>query len=229
MARQSGVSRSRKRDLSQPDEFISLTTKIINYFKDHLKTVIIVSCAAVVIAAGVFLITYLRSINNQKAFNLLSKAQAEYNKSASEDPVKAHEKTDGMFKTIFDQYPNTKGARSAYLVYANYCYKAGKTEKAIEYYNKALDRFKGDPVVEEAVYSGLAYAYRDKREYDKAVGYFDKLTSTANKALQEEAYYNLGLIYEETKKPDKSKAAFKKIVDEFTESMYFEIASQKVG
>ncbi len=229
MARQSGVSRSRKRDLSQPDEFISLTTKIINYFKDHIKAVIVVLCAVTAAGVSLLLILHYGNVNNQEAFKLLSEAQTEYQKSAEEDPVKAYEASNELFEQIFEKHPKTSGARSGYLIYANICYKAGEYDKAINYYNKALNKFQGKTGIEEAVYSGLAYAYRDQANYDKAAGYFDKLTSTENKTLQEEAYYNLGLIYEETNNPEKSRKAFKTIVDEFTGSMYFEIAKQKVG
>lgn len=88
-------------------------------------------------------------------------------------------------------------AKEFYRV-GNEHYEKGDFDKAIEYYNKAVE---ADPLFDKAYYNrGLAYAC--KEDYDKAIEDIDKMIEL--KPNFAEAYYILGLAYEYKQMPEKA-------------------------
>jgi len=83
--------------------------------------------------------------------------------------------------------------------------------------------------VEYLVLSGLGYSYAAKQEYQEAATYFEKIASGPESIMKDEALFNLGSIYHALGNPEKSKEFYKKIVSEYPDSIYSELAKDKVA
>ena len=224
------ISRARKRDLENPDEFITFWTKLFNFVTEHKFQV---SCAltflVVLIIVAAVTVYYLKQSEN-KAFFLLQQGVAEYQASMKAgDPNKAYLEAGKNFGLILEKYSNRKGGKLARFAYANMCYTAGDYDKAIANFSKLLGDFNNEPFLKYLVLSSLGYSYNAKKDYKTSVKYFEMIVTTPDYSNKDEALFNLGELYAKIGEKDKSLDAFKKILSDHTGSMYTEIAKEKIA
>jgi tetratricopeptide (TPR) repeat protein len=229
MARKS-VSRSRKRDLNNPDEFISFWTKLFDFVTAHKVQV---SCAfgalLVLLIIGAASFYYLRKSEN-KAFSLLQEGIVKYQSLLkTEGPDKALKGTEKDFERIINNYSQRQGGILARLYYADMCFSAKEYDKAITLYNPLLAEFKDEPFLKNLVLNGLGYCYEAKKDYKTASGYFEMVATAPDYPVKDEALFNLGEMYAAAGNKDKSIRAFKKILSDYPESIYTEIVREKLS
>ncbi|MBW2603954.1 MAG: tetratricopeptide repeat protein [Deltaproteobacteria bacterium] len=224
------ISRARKRALEDPDEFITLWTKLFNFTAEHKVQV---SCAlafllVLVIVAAVTVYSLKKSEN--KAFFLLQQGVAKYQALVKAgNPNKAYLDAGKDFGLIMEKYSGRKGGKLARFTYADMCYAAGDYEKAIANFNKLMVDFNDEPFLKNLILSSLGYAYKAKKDYKTSAGYFEIIVTTPDYRIKDEALFNLGELYAEIGDKDKSLDAFKKILSDHSGSMYTEIAKEKIG
>ena len=228
MAKKS-ISRSRKRDLNDPDEFISFWTKTFDFVTAHKVQV---SCALgfflvlLIVAATVF---YFLKQSEKTAFSLLEKGIEKYQTLLkTETPENAYKDAGKDFEKIIKKYSGIEGGKLASLFYADMSYDAKDYDKAISLYKPLLEEFKDKPFLKNLALNGLGYSYEAKKDYQTASGYFEMVATDQNYPIKDEALFNLGEMYAATGNKDKSKSAFKKILSDYPESMYTEIVKEKM-
>lgn len=219
------VSRSRKRELEAPDEFITFSARSLEYLAKNKIYVVSLFSALFLIFALFSVLKYSSDKKEEKAFFLLSKSVNQYQSLSGNidgEKVAATEK----FEELVDKYSKNKGGEIAALFYANICYDSGDFDKAIGLYKRALQYFKEEPDVYNLVLSGLGYSHGGKKDYDNAIKYFKMITSGKSLLLKDEAFFNMGLIYSETGDAAKSMEAFQNIVENYPESIYLDLARE---
>ena len=224
------ISRARKRDLENPDEFITFWTKLFNFVTEHKFQV---SCALtfliVLLIVAAVTVYYLRQSEN-KAFFLLQQGVAKYQTlMRAGNPSKAFLEAEKDFGLILEKYSNRKGGKLARLTYADMCYAAGDYDKAIANFSKLLEDFNDEPFLKNLVLSSLGYSYNAKKDYKTSAKYFEMIVTTPDYNNKDEALFNLGELYAKIGEKDKSLDAFKKILSDHTGSMYTEIAKEKIA
>ena len=224
------ISRARKRDLENPDEFITLWTKLFDFISEHKVQV---SCAlsflAVLIIVAAVTVYSLRKSENKASF-LLQQAVAKYQSLVKAgNPSKAYLEAGKDFGLIMEKYSDRKGGKLARFTYAEMCYAAGDYDKAIANFNKSLVDFNDEPFLKNLVLSDLGYSYNAKKDYKTSAKYFEMIVTTPDYSIKDEALFNLGELYAEIGDNDKSIDAFKKILSDHSGSMYTEIAKEKVA
>jgi tetratricopeptide (TPR) repeat protein len=224
------ISRARKRDLENPDEFITFWTRLFNIVTEHkiqFLCALTVFCVLIIVAAVT--VYYLKQSEN-KAFFLLQQSVAKYQAlMKAGDPSKAYQEAEKNFGVILEKYSNRKGGKLARLAYANICYDAGDYDKAIANFSKLLVDFNDEPILKNLVLSSLGYSYNAKKDYKTSAKYFEMIVTTPDYANKDEALFNLGELYAKIGEKDKSLDAFKKILSDHTGSMYTAIAKEKIA
>ena len=224
------ISRARKRDLENPDEFITFWTRLFNIVTEHkiqFLCALTVFCVLIIVAAVT--VYYLKQSEN-KAFFLLQQSVAKYQAlMKAGDPSKAYQEAEKNFGVILEKYSNRKGGKLARLVYADICYDAGDYDKAIANFSKLLEDFNDEPFLKNLVLSSLGYSYNAKKDYKTSAKYFEMIVTTPDYNNKDEALFNLGELYAKIGEKDKSIDAFKKILSDHTGSMYTEIAKEKIA
>lgn len=224
------ISRARKRDLENPDEFITLWTKLFNFTAEHKVQV---SCAltflaVLIIVAGVTVYSLKKSEN--KAFSLLQQGVVKYQTLLkASNPNKAYLDVGKDFELIMKKYSGRKGGKLARITYAEMCYAAGDYDKAIANFNKSLVDFNDEPFLKNLILSDLGYSYKAKNDYKTSAKYFEMIVTTPDKSIKDEALFNLGELYDAIGDKDKSIDAFKKILSDHSGSMYTEIVKEKIA
>jgi tetratricopeptide (TPR) repeat protein len=223
------ISRARKRDLDQPDEFITFWTKLFQFCsarKAQLSYVFGGIFVLLIIITGVI---YHSIKSENKAFALFQQGIDKYQSiTKREGPDKAYFGVKEDFQLIIEKYAGRKGTKLATFVYANICYAAKNYDKAIELYNQSLEDYNDDPFIHYLVLNSLGYSYKVKKDYKAAIKYFEMIASTPDAVLKDEALFNLGELYAKTGFHDKSIEMYKKIISDHSDSMYIEIVKERI-
>ena len=224
------VKKTRKELLKEPDEFITLTGKLIRLATDH-KTKLTyglgIILALAIIISGVRFFSMRAEI---KAAALLDQSMTEYsNLQADKKPQEVYAAVSPGFQNILKKYGTKNNGKLARLVYANICYEAGNYEQAIELYNTSQKDFANHPMILHQVLSSLGYAYEQKQDYAMAISYFEKITSAPEHGLQDEALFHLGRLYDKMGQPQKSKEAYNKLVSDYPDFIYIDVVKEKIA
>ncbi len=223
------ISRSRKRDLEQPDEFITLWTKLFRFASENkvlLSSALGFIGVLIVVILGIAY--YLKTSENQ-SFALLDQAMNTYQTVAeSEGLSKAYQETGKNFQSIMDKYPNRSGGKLGRFLYANICYHVENYDKAIELYKQSLADFQDESFLKKLVLTSLGYAYQSQKDYPTAAKFFERVVQQPDSVMKDEALFNLGELYAAMGHYDKSKEAFNKILSNHIDSMYIEMVKEKI-
>jgi len=222
--------KTRKQLLKEPDQFISFSSKMMNYIIEHK---IGISFAAglvftlIIIVSGV---KYFSSKEENKSFALMEKALTRYEEMEKKDgPEKAFQETQKDFQSIIDKYGSRGGGRAARIAFANIAFQAKDFDKSIALYEKALQELPAASSLKNMILSNLGYSYEGKNDYQNAEKYFNMIVSGQDPLMKDDAFFNLGRIYVKMEKKDKSREAYKKLVNEYPESMYVSMIKEMIS
>ena len=221
---------TRKKLLKEPDEFITISGKIIRFVMDYkypLTGGLVGLVILILIGAG---IRYFSIKAENTAFTLLSQSQIKYEALLKQTgPQKALTEVAADFEGILKKYSTKKGGRLARVIYASICYKAGNLDRAIVLYNESLIDFNSNPFLKNLILSGLGYAHEEKKDLESATKYFNMILAGPDPVMKSEALYHLGRLYDAKGERDKSNAAYKQLLDRHADSIYTELVKEKLG
>lgn len=221
---------TRKQLLGEPDEFITFSSKLL---RSVIKYKIQISCilgATALLIAVVSGVWYFSDKAENRAFAMLNQVTVKYETIMKESgPHKAHLGVKEDFQLIFEKYSRTDGGRFAKIIYANICYNAGDFERAIVWYNKALQNFAGNRPFKDLILSALGYSHEMRGDYKTAIRYFNMIASEHDSIIKDEALFNLGRLYAAVGDKERSTDAFKRIILDHPDSIYSNFAIERVG
>jgi tetratricopeptide (TPR) repeat protein len=222
--------KTRKELLKEPDEFITLSSKLIGFGVEHKNQLIYGLGIIVALALIVSGIRFFSIRAENKAAELLNQSLAKY-ESVKDDnkPLEAYERVSADFQLILDKYGGKESGKVARLTYANICYDAGKYEQAIGLYKTSLKDFEGNPLIHNQILSSLGYAWEQLNDYATAASYFEKLSSAPEAAISADALFHLGWLYEKLEQPEKSKASYNKILSDHQDFIYIDLLKERMS
>lgn len=226
---QKRVSRSRKRDLEQPDRFANFTHNLLQFATKH--KVCLSTALGLIITLSIAIAGWLYFANKaeEKALSLLAQSQNKYQAIIENStPDLAYLDVANDFKLIMQKYSGKMGGKLAQFIFANICYQAGDYDQAIELYNQSLSDFGDNPFIKNLILSNLGYSHEAKIEYKPAAKYFEMLVSAPDYSMKDEALFNLAQIYAGMGNYEQRLNALKKIVSDYKDSMYLEIAKESI-
>lgn len=221
--------KSRKQLLKKPDEFITLTGRAIAFAGRYQKQISYALCAVMASVLIFFGYRFFAQRAEVKAFSMLQQTQSEYQalKDATSAP-EAYSKVSEAFEEILKKYGGNAGGKLARIIYANISYDAGHYDKAIGLYKQSLNHFQDDEVVYNLIVNSLGYAYQQMGDAQTAAVYFERAAATTDSFVREEALFNLGWVYQKLEKAAKSRQALQKFVDEYPNSIYFDLVQEEL-
>ncbi len=221
---------TRKELLNEPDEFISFSSRLLSFIVTYKIQILYFVGALALIGIVLSGFEYFSRKAEKEAFAMLQKAKTDYELSLKKDgPEKAMNEVKNDFMNIMNKYSGNRGAKMAGLELAKVYYNAGDIDLSIEQYGKALKAFNDNSDVKCQILSSLGYAYEAKNDLKSAVNQFETIVSEPHNFLKDEALFNLGRLFAAMGDEKKSKAAYQKIVSDFTGSFYLEIAKECVS
>jgi tetratricopeptide (TPR) repeat protein len=221
--------KSRKELLEEPDPFLVFVGQMMEFVKKYQKQLIASIGTVVAVAIVITGVLYFKNQSENRSAMMLGNAIAKYNAiKKDESSFIAYEDVKKDYKNIVEKYGSTGAGKIALMQYADVCYLTKNYDEAIKAYNKAMDAL-GKTEFKTIILSGLAYSYEGKEDYEQAAKYFEMIASDGAAVMKDQALFNLGLMYGKLQKPEQEKAAYARLVSEYTNSMYFDLASEKVA
>ena len=223
--------KTRKELLKEPDEFITLSGKLIRFAVAH-KTLL--TCAMAIIIGLAVIITGIRffSIRSEnKAAALLDNSLTTYEslKNENKSPEEIYGAVSPDFQFILVKYGSKESGKIARLTFANICYNAGKYEQAIKLYETSLEDFGTHPLIRNQVLGSLGYAWEQLNDYATAAVYFEKLAAAPEPIMRAEALYHLGWLYDKLGNTEKSEAAYNKILSDHQDFIYLDLVKERMS
>ncbi|MDA8142030.1 MAG: tetratricopeptide repeat protein [Desulfobacteraceae bacterium] len=218
---------TRKELVKEPDEFITLTGKVIQWARQNTKPLIYGICAFL---ALILLISGFRYYNNHQeaaASDLLSKSLMSYQEADRKDePEKALAAAKPEFERLINEYGGTSEGRIGGILYGHMLLAGHEPAEAAGFYEKALNNAENDPILRNVILNGLATVAMEKEDNAAAIGYLEKITAGRESVLKDSALFNLGRLYRISGDLEKSKKAFSQLVADFPDSMYTNMARE---
>jgi tetratricopeptide (TPR) repeat protein len=222
--------KTRKELLREPDEFMTISGKLIGFAVDH-KNQLAYALGIIVILALIisgYRFFSIRAENNAAA--LLDKNLTKYNSlKADKQPDEVYGEVSVDFQFILDKYKGKESAKLARIIYANICYNAGKYKQAIELFKTALTDFAKYPMIHQQILSNLGYAYEQEKDYSTAVGYFEKISTAPEPIMRDEALFHLGRLYDKLGENEKSREAYNKILTDHQDFIYIDLVKERMS
>lgn len=220
---------TRKELVKGPDEFITLTGKVIQWARDNAKTLIYGVC---LFFAAVILISVFRIYKNSQmttASTQLSHAITVYKEAVEKKDSAAEtlEEVRSDFDRLVDTYGSQAEGRIGRILYGHIALAGQATDEAIEMYAKAYKTFDNDPSLKNVVLNGLAKAHMEKGETAAAIENFEKIVQSSSGLFKDNALFHLGCLYMETGDTAKSTQYFEQLTKDFPQSIFAEIAKEK--
>lgn len=222
---------TRKELIKGPDEFISTTGKVIQWARENTKPLVygtVAFFALLIIVAGY---SFIKQKREQAAAALLSQCLETYQSSQDDDkdPAKMLAMAKPDFDRLVKDYSGMPAGRLGRVIYGHLALAAKEFDQAKTLYEKALGDFGNDPSIENTILNGLAMVAVQSQDDAAAIGYFEKIASGKSVLLKDVALFNLGQLYAKTGETEKAVAAYKRLSDEYPDSMYANIAREKAA
>ncbi len=224
------AKKTRKELLKEPDEFITLSSRLFGFIANYKKAIGNV-CLGVLLAAAAFS-GYVGYSGRQESAAAAQLAQtlAKYERLRAETSQdKAVQAVAEDFQRILNDYGNRSNGSVARVLFANLCYEAGDFKQAAELYQQSLARFADDPLMRFQLLKSLGYTHEGLKDDAAAVGYFEQALSMAQKNLQDDVLFHLGELYARLGDSQKSMQAFNRLLTDHQDSVYVHMARERVS
>ena len=221
---------TRKELLKEPDQFMTFSGKFFRFATEYKSQIVYGILGVIVVILAVTAFHYFSDRAENRAFMLLKKGMDLYSLTLDKkDPRQAFLAVEKDFDDLFNKYGKKDGGRFARLIFANMCFDAGEIDKAIDMYQQSLKDFSHQPSLRNFVLSGLAHAYQAKKDDVNAAKYFESIIEGTGTTLKDDALFNLGMLYAKMGQKQKSEETFEKLVSDYSDSIYIEIAKEKIA
>jgi len=220
---------TRKQLLKEPDEFLTFSAKLFNFVLEHRTQALGALGGVILIVLAVSGFSYYSHKQASAAEAQLQKSWNQYEAIRNEKgPVEAYQAVGSEFDKLISEHGGRPGGKAARVILANICYNGGDIDKAITLYEASLDNFE-DPFYRGQILNGLGYAHEAKKDYKKAIEYFEVTASGSSGVLKAEALFNLARLNGALGNSEKSADAYRKVISDYPDSLYADLVRERMG
>ena len=188
-----------KKQLKQPDEFITVTQRGLLFIQEHSKKIVTAGVIIVVIVAGfVFFQMWEKKKEaeaNQK-FSLATEAYQRVSNPYREGSPSEVKNALKNFEEVIRQYPGTSGEKLSLLYKGNIHFGLGEFDEAIKAYQAFLEKVGKEELYRIFALEGLGYAYEGKKDYAKAIEFYQQIIALGENFQSGDVHLSLGRCYE---------------------------------
>lgn len=210
---------TRKELLKGTDEFLSLSSKAVNFITTHLRELKYAGFViAILVVAYLGVTTYLRYVNKngQNAYNTAYQTLTkEMKPDANPDNLR---KSEELFNKVTDDYGLSKVARLALPQIAYLKFLDKKYDEAIVLYRKFLDKVSGNTEYELMTNLALAACFEAKGDLKTAMETLIPVVEIPDNSFREPAMLSLARLYRLDNKPEKAREILNEFVEQHADS-----------
>ena len=201
-----------KKQLKEPDEFITLTERAFFFIREHSKKVAGGGILFLVLILAFILLQMWDKKKEEEAARELGVATGLYERvvaQAREGSTQGDKDILAKFDEIITKFPRTSSGRFSLLYKGNMYLKIGEFDEATKAYTAFLDKSGKERLYRYFAWEGLGHAYEGKKDYAKALEAYQKMLEVAEGYQLAEANLNIGYCYEKLGKSREALESFK--------------------
>ena len=210
---------TRKELLKGTDEFLTFSSKAVNFITTHLRELKYAGFAiAILVVAYLGVTTYLRYVNKngQNAYNTAYQTLTkEMKPDANPDNLR---KSEELFNKVTDDYGLSKVARLALPQIAYLKFLDKKYDEAIVLYRKFLDKVSGNTEYELMANLALAACFEAKGDLKTAMETLIPVVEIPDNSFREPAMLSLARLYRLDNRPEKAREILNEFVEQHADS-----------
>jgi tetratricopeptide (TPR) repeat protein len=210
---------SRKELLKKPDEFITLSTRTLNWVKDNVPKVIWMGSGMILLVILYF--GYSAYQNRQERL-----AHEKY--FSSLEITDADKKLKNLDE-IIKEYPRTKAATASWVTVGHLHYQKKDFQGAVLAYQSALTKGNFPPAFKILILENLAYALEQKGDLPQAAKTFSEIAQGKENLLKEDALLSLARVYQKMGKPQEAKSTYQTFLKSFPKSIYVSMVKDRLS
>ena len=221
-----------KRQLKEPDEFITLTEKAIHFTSHHGKSIV---AGGIFILVLILVIVFFRVGERKKeeeaakaygtASEMYERGVAQAQEASAQDTKEVLER----FNEIVTKFPKTSFGKLSLIYQGNICLRQGAYDEAIKAYSTFLEKAGKERLYRYFAWEGLGHAYEEKKDYGKALEAFQKILEFGEGYQLAEAHLDIGYCYEKLEKGKEAAENFKAFLSMSPKSELASVIHRKVS
>lgn len=242
----------RRKDLRQPDEFVTITMKFGQWLRDNQRLVAFAVGALVIVVVSIAIAVQISSSSRISSSSSLwialnSAAAPVVAPDDQEDfpeeiehfkTYEARSKASvSSFQKVIDEHEGSPAGQAARLGLASTKFSLGEFAEARTLYEAFLSDTSGLQMYEAVAVEGAGFCYEAQKNYDKALEYFRRLEKIDNGDQQDLAKYHQGRILELMNKQSDAAELYRGVVrrsEQATDAMVtngyaFEMAENRLS
>ena len=201
-----------KRQLKEPDEFITITERAFVFIRQHTKKIAAAgTILLVLILAAVFFQMWEKRKEEQAArafgvaLEISGRGVAQGQEGSAQDFKAVLEK----FDEIILKFPRTSSGKISLVFKGNILLKLDEYDEAIKAYTIFLDKAGKERIYQYFAWEGLGHAYEGKKDYAKALEAYKKILDIGEGYQLAEAHLTIAYCYEKLGKNKEALESFK--------------------
>lgn len=221
-----------KKQLKEPDEFITLTERTFIFIREHSRKVAGGAILLLVLIVALFLFQMWERKKESDAAREFGVATGLYERGiaqAREGSIQGEKEILAKFEEIITKYPRTTSGRFSLLYKGNIYLKKGELDEAIKAFTDFLDKAGKERLYRYFAWEGLGHAYEGKKDYAKALDSYQKILEGGEGYQLAEANLNIGYCYEKLGKPKEALESFKAFLNSSPKSSLSNVVLRKVA
>ena len=216
------TAKVRRKDLIQPDQFISTTDILIAYCSKHKTGLFSIVIALIIV---VFLGLWIKYNQNKKSLGMESLYfKVEQAKSAKDMNSKDKIKQIGLFLDEFSEGPQKQ---RALLVLADEYFNEASYDKAIDFYQNVVNG-SGSSLSQQLANMGIAYSLEGKNDYKNAINAYKTTIQYSNEYPLFDIYVGLARCYELNNEKNEALLTLREMQNKFSSHSKINVIKSKI-
>jgi lipopolysaccharide biosynthesis regulator YciM len=216
------TAKIRRKDLIQPDQFISTTDILIAYCSKHKTGLISIVISLIIV---VFLGLWIKYNQNKKSLGMESLYfKVEQAKSAKDMNSKDKIKQIGLFLDEFSEGPQKQ---RALLVLADEYFNEASYDKAIEFYQNVVNG-SGSSLSQQLANMGIAYSLEGKNDYKNAINAYKTTIQYSNEYPLFDIYVGLARCYELNNEKNEALLTLREMQNKYPSHSKIDVIKSKI-
>jgi tetratricopeptide (TPR) repeat protein len=217
-----------RKSLKEPDEFVTLSSRLMEQVVLHKNKVITVLSGIVVIGLIMAGTNYLSKKAENSSFYKLNKAVIQYESAQKiSTPSEACNAVKNNLEEISGTYANKMGGKLANFYLANCRFAAGEFSQAEALYRKAVKDFDGEVPFELLAKSSLGYSLEQQGKHEEAAVIFSEMPTDTGSLMGDESLFALCRQYGLLGNTDQQLGTAKKLIETYPQSIYVDVLKEK--
>lgn len=222
------VTLARKKELQEADEFITLSSRALQYVLANKKEVAGAVGAVMLVLAVITGWSYYSEYKENRAFTTLSRQLDDYkNLVKKSGEASAREAALKEGDRFLAKYAGTGAGLIAGAKFAAMHYRQGEYDQAISICRRALKAVDSGSSYYNGLLLFMGLSHEAKGDDDNALNYYEKVVAGPSPLKKDEALFHMGLIYNAKGNRGKRDEVFEKLTSEHPTSLFHDVVREK--